>query len=238
MSGFTPGAGMGTQYGGGVPINPTTQNPWGDIFARAPGYNRYGEAMNRDPGLSILDSQVAAGLREDPVSWLREGIGHSGMRMNERLGRHVREYNQYLAPGLSMLYSQMTRHLGNDVDASNAGMDRWAANLISGSRGSGANEWLGTQGGRQIMGDLLSGNIAEDVRTAFQDPADPRSVVTLLQSIAFQSMTRPRFEAFMTEMNDKIADWQSFAVSTGEEIPFWDYLTRSGFLEYWGMAGR
>lgn len=213
------------------------QNPWGDIYGQAAGQNRYGEQVWTDPygrfgGDDDLGASMRMNLYNNPRDWLAAGLGGTGMRLNDRLGIHIRNLNQHVAGGLPLLYEQ----LGGGAVGAGENMVQWASDRS----GGGAN-WLGAEAGQNLLGGLFGGSggaqLDATVQTAIEQisPQAAQATMDLIEAIAWSSLSPGRRQAMMANIEDKAQDWWRMVTTTGEEMPFYEYIRTTGVLEHFGM---
>lgn len=206
-----------------------SQDPWnisGDPYRR----NRYGEIEWLDPR-AALSEREAGNIVSSPSSWISAGLAGTGMRMGDT-GRHRGTLEEYLGPGMQLLYELTTG------DTKGTGAVQWMNDFANAwSTPGGATPSTGDALGfiRDLFNDRTSGDDSLFQSLIWDFDADPRHLQALLRAAAFQGMSQLRTDLFTRELQRKQDDWARYVDQTGEEIPYADYLARSGLLQVLGI---
>lgn len=211
-------------------------SPW-DInnFGNVPApyrQNRYGERFNVDP-TQPLGEGIPGYLTQNPASWITAGLAGTGMRAGDT-GRHRQTFENYLGPGMQLFYE-----MANPQDAQNQGAVQWMHDFAQNWLVPGGDAGLSTEGALDFIGNVF--NNRQDY-VPFQSDlydfdADPRNLINLITTAAFQGLSPTRVDRLQREMARKLDDWTRFVDQTGEEIPYIDYLQSSGLLGNWDIPG-
>ena len=227
-SGFNAGAGQTNPWGNLL----DTENPFAQDNAIAT--NRYGapiynnpfgpmEAAQIDP--FVNNPELATSVLADTRNWRTDGTGFL-----------LNPINEYIAPGLEMLYNFMNP-AGSTGDQRYNDYMAFGDSIMGGYTGganpfaqaagvNNSNSWLGTDGFRNLVRDMYSGNydVAWDGATKGADMNAARNFANTLMAGAFQGMTGNRLEQFERQLGLEVMEWQKAAAGTSQELSFRDWI--------------
>jgi hypothetical protein len=227
MSGFNPGA-----SGVGQTIqNPRqgTVDPFHDLFSYATNKNQFGELSWADFS-KPLDGGVAKEYEDSPMALLGSAFTQNNMRSNPQYGKFSNRVMGGMGAGVADLYHQ----LRGGTDPEGLGIGDWANRLVSGYRGSGASEWLGNSGAKDVLSNMFAGNLQTGTQDIVNTPGRENDLVNLLQAVAFQGLSNAGFNSFKQQLQDASFAWSQIAPT--QDITLWQYIKESGLLQHFGLA--